>query len=50
MVILRGLWGRETEDEIRDVTGAPLMYGLESDCEELGFDSKCDGKSLEVLN
>ena len=50
MVISRGLWGRVTEDEIRDVTGAPLMCGLESNCEELGFDSKCDGKSLEVLN
>lgn len=40
MVILRGLWGKVTEDEIRDVTGIPLMYGLESDCEELGFDSQ----------
>lgn len=50
MVELRGLRGRVTEDEITDVTGVPFMYDLESDCKELSFDSKCDGKSLEVLS
>ena len=50
MVELRGLRGRVTEDEIRDVTGVPFIYDLESDCKELSFHSKCDGKSLEVLS
>lgn len=35
---------------MKDVTGIHFVYGLRSDCEELRFDSTCNGKSLEVLN
>lgn len=50
MAEVRGVRGRVTGDEIRDVTRVRFMYSLGDDCEEFGFDSKCDGKALEVLN